>query len=198
MNATGTSTVRLTPEEYLTRERLAESKSEYVDGVVYAMAGGSPRHAVIQGNISSLVWISVRHGHCQMFSSDMKIWAQAANSYFYPDVSVVCGTPRYSDGVHQDAVENPKLTLEVLSPSTERFDRTRKFMMYRSIPSLEQYVLVAQDEPRVEVFTRDPRGFWVFTDYADLEAIADFSAIVVQVPLAAIYERIEFEELPVR
>ena len=196
MNATASPTLRLTAEEYLVRERLAASKSEFVDGVVYGMPGGSAKHSLIQTNVSSMVWNGVRNGACTMFSNDMKIWAPAENSYFYPDVSVVCGSPRYIVGVHQDAVENPKFILEVLSPSTERFDRTRKFKMYRSIPGFEQYVLVAQDEPRVEVFTRNPQGFWVFTDYTDLESVADFGVIGVQLPLATIYERIAFEPLP--
>ena len=196
MHATATSEFRLTQDEYLVRERLAASKSEYVDGIVYAMAGGSSKHALIQTNITATVWNGIGERGCLTYSSEMKIWAPAAKAYFYPDLSVVCDVPKYREGTQQDALENPTLLLEVLSPSTANYDRTRKFSMYRSIPSLRQYVLVAQDEPRVEIFTKDPQGFWIFTDYTDLEAIADFNAIDITVPLAAIYKRIEFDEFP--
>ena len=196
MNATASPTLRLTAEEYLVRERLAASKSEFVDGVVYGMPGGTPRHATIQANLSGGIWAQLRTKNCQLFSADLRVWAPQAHAYFYPDLSVACEPPQFSGGAHQDALANPKFILEVLSPSTERFDRTRKFKMYRSIPGFEQYVLVAQDEPRVEVFTRNPQGFWVFTDYTDLESVADFGVIGVQLPLATIYERIAFEPLP--
>jgi Uma2 family endonuclease len=190
MNAGASTAVRMTPEEYLIRERAAETRSEYMDGALHAIAGGSPRHALLQTSLSALLWAKLRDRDCLAFSSDMKVWIPAKRAFFYPDLSVACNPPTYFNG---DALENPSLIIEVLSPSTERFDRTRKFAMYRSIPSLRQYVLVSQDEPLVEVLTKSPEGFWIYMDYAELDSVVSFSAIGVEAPLAEIYERIVFD-----
>jgi Uma2 family endonuclease len=191
--STSPAPLRISPQQYLEQERLAAAKSEYVAGEIFAMAGGTSAHARIQMNLYRELANDLRQSAWEPFSSDMKVWAPEAGSFFYPDVSVVCGRPVYfGGGAAEDAIENPILIVEVLSPSTEKFDRGRKFRMYRSIPSLKQYVLVAQDEPRVEFYSKDPNGFWIYSEHVSLDALADFSAIQVRVPLASIYERVEF------
>jgi Uma2 family endonuclease len=192
--STSTAPLRLTPQQYLEAERVATFKSEYFDGEPFAMAGGTRSHGYIQANLYGEFWNHLRGTTCRYFASDTKVWAPEQSSFFYPDLSVVCGPAVYFGGgaTMEDVIENPILILEILSPSAEKFDRGRKFRMYRSIPSLKQYVLVAQDEPRVELYSKDPNGFWIYSEYASLDAIADFSAIQVQIALAHIYEQVEF------
>jgi Uma2 family endonuclease len=190
MNASVAPFVKLTPEEYLVRERAAEFKSEYVDGVVYAMSGASYSHSTIQMNLSGLFWSALEGQPCAPHGSDIKVWAPAAKAFFYPDILVVCGKPNY---ISKDVVENPTFVLEVLSPSTEHYDRTRKFDMYQTIPSLQQYALVYQGEPRVEILTRTPQGFWTYKSFIGLDAIADFDSVGVTAALARIYGRIDFD-----
>jgi Uma2 family endonuclease len=189
MDASVARLVRISPEEYLIRERAAAYKSEYIDGVVYAIAGGSPRHSMLQSNVVAILWASLEESPCTTHGSDLKVWAASARSFFYPDATVICGEPKYTSN---DALVNPSFLLEVLSPSTEHFDRTRKFDMYQTIPSLKQYALVYQDEPRVETLTKSEQGFWVFRSFAGLEATADFDAIGVKAAISKIYSRIEF------
>ena len=183
---------RITPEEYLEQERKAQSRSEYVDGVVRAMAGGSYRHAVIISNVTRSLGNSLEASECTVVSSDMRVWIPAAKTFCYPDSLVICGQARFS-GIRYDVVENPLVIVEVLSDSTETYDRGQKFRMYRSIPDLRQYVLISQNEPLTEVFTRDQQGFWLLREYAGLESVADLDAVQVQLPLAAIYRRVAFE-----
>ena len=194
MRAMGTPAIHhpITPEEYLEQERKAEFRSEYVDGVVYEMSGGSYRHAVIISNVARSLGNSLEGSECAVVSSDMRVWIPAAKTFCYPDSLVICGQPRFS-GLRSDIVENPLLIIEVLSDSTETYDRGQKFRKYRSIPDLRQYVLISQREPLVEVFTRDQQGFWLLREYAGLESTADLDAVQVLLPLQAIYQRVVFE-----
>jgi Uma2 family endonuclease len=189
--STSPAPLRITPQQYLEDERRASFKSEYVDGDVYLMTGASEPHTSIASNTIMALGPELRPRSCKIYGGDLKVWIPANFAFVYPDLTIVRGKPRMHDG-RGDVIENPLVIFEILSPSTEKFDRGRKFRMYRSIPSLKQYVLVAQDEPRVELYTRDPNGFWIYSEYASLDAIADFSAIQVQIALAHIYEQVEF------
>jgi Uma2 family endonuclease len=181
---------RLSPEEYLQRERQADFKSEYYDGTVRAMAGATRTDVQIVQNVARFLGNSLEGGACETYTSDLKVWIAAATTFCYPDVLVICGETRYLAG-RTDAVENPKVIFEVLSESTETYDRRHKFRKYKMIPELEQYVLVAQDEPVVEVFSRRELGFWLVGEFSGLEAMADLHSIGVAIPLKAIYRNVD-------
>ena len=182
---------RLTPEEYLDFERDSFERNEYVDGFICAMSGGTPKHARIAANLIAQLESKFEDGPCQSYGSDLKVWIPKAKAFLYPDVSVVCGELRMKPG-SKEAVENPKVVIEVLSDSTERYDRTKKFRLYKSIPELRHYVLIQQNEPWVDVFTSDDRGFWYQREYTGLDAAIELEAIDVQLPLSAIYRKVDF------
>ncbi len=153
---------KMTPEEYLEFERASEEKHEYVDGEVYAMSGGTIEHSLISGNIVRELGAALRHQPCVVLTSDMRLKVEATGNYFYPDASVVCGGAALADG-KRDNLLNPQVIFEVLSRSSEEYDRGKKFAEYRTIPSLSDYVLVSQTEMKVEHFRRQPDGQWRIT-----------------------------------
>jgi Uma2 family endonuclease len=141
----------ITPEEYLQAERRAEFKSEYYQGQVFAMAGGTLRHHRIATNVTARLVSALEGGSCQVFNSDMRVYIPATGLYTYPDATVVCGTPEV---VQTDNLVNPIVIVEVLSPSTERHDRTTKFFHYQSIPSLKEYLMVSPQSHSITQCTR--------------------------------------------
>jgi Uma2 family endonuclease len=153
----------LTEEEYLQIERLAETKSEYHDGRMYAMSGGSPRHALLANNIGAILRGQMPPG-CHTYNSDLRIKVARAEVFTYADCSVICGELQYA-GDRKDVVLNPILIVEVLSPSTEAYDRGKKFQLYRTIPSLREYLLIAQDERHVEQYSKQNAEGWLFREY---------------------------------
>jgi Uma2 family endonuclease len=184
---------RLTPEQYLELERKAEFKSEYLDGEIYAMAGASLDHSAITANLTSEVVQQLRGTPCQVLTSDTKIRPGYASLYSYPDLSVICGEPIFHDK-HKDILLNPKVIFEVLSPSTERFDRGAKFLRYQIIDTFTDYVLIAQDEPRVEHFIRQEDGSWRYLIVRGLESRLHIASIDCAISLAGLYDRINFPE----
>jgi Uma2 family endonuclease len=182
----------LTPEQYLEIDRASESRNEYYKGRMWAMSGGSYRHAVIIASLSRALGNALDSGPCGVTSSDVRICAAADGLYTYPDIMVVCGEPEFADG-RTDTLLNPTLVIEVLSPSTEGYDRGLKFAQYRRIESLEEYALVSQTEPRVEVFRRQEGGHWLLSEFVGLEAVAHFNSVDAGVSLARIYNRIVFD-----
>jgi Uma2 family endonuclease len=181
----------LTPEDYLAIERQAETKSEYLDGEMFAMTGGSFPHNAIIGNINGALWQRLRRKPCQICPNDQRVHIPATGLYTYPDVVVVCGEPRLQDE-HQDTLLNPTLIIEVLSPTTEAYDRGKKFEHYRSIESLVEYLLVVQSEPHVEHYLRQDGNRWLFTETAGLEATLALPSLHCELALAEIYEKISF------
>jgi Uma2 family endonuclease len=182
--------LKVTPREYLQRERAAEERHQLVDGEVFAMAGASRAHNLIGLNLGSELRAQLKGRPCEVYATDMRVAVEARGLYTYPDVVVVCGEPRFLDA-ERDTLLNPTVLIEVLSPSSERFDRGRKFAQYRSLPSLREYVLVAQDECRVERYTR--RGEeWVLTEFTRAEDGLNLESIGCAVPLREIYARVEF------
>jgi hypothetical protein len=175
----------LTEEEYLAIERAAEFKSEFHDGQMYAMSGGSFNHSVLGARIISLLSSQVRKA-CRVLNSDMRVRIQSTGLYTYPDCSVVCGEPQFFRD-QQDVLVNPILVVEVLSPSTENFDRGKKFASYRTIPSLREYLLVHQDERHVEHFSQQPDGNWLLIDHMGEDATVSIATLSVQLPLSALY-----------
>lgn len=149
----------MTPQEYLRLERRATVKHEYHDGVIVAMAGASRKHNLIVGDTNASLIAQLRARPCETYTSDMRVAIPARNSYTYPDIVGVCDEPQFEDA-EVDTLLNPALIIEVLSSSTERYDRTGKFALYRSIPSLDEYLLIAQDEYRIDYYRRTPDGLW--------------------------------------
>jgi len=183
--------LRLSQDEYLAIERAAPFRSEYFNGRMYAMAGGSYRQAVVINNLAFALRIDLANRRCQVTTSDVRVRVDPGGLYTYPDVVVVCGEPLYADS-HRDTILNPVFIVEVLSPSTEAYDRGFKSAQYRSMASLQEFALVSQAEPRIEIFRRRPEGGWFFTEAAGLEAVGRIESIACTLPLAAVYENVAF------
>jgi Uma2 family endonuclease len=184
-------TPRLTPEEYLAIERAAEFKSEYYDGQMFAMSGGTFPHVLTISNLSYSIRNALSGRGCRVLSSDLRVRA-SGSAYCYPDVAVVCETPRFADD-QKDTLLNPTVLVEVLSKSTWAYDRGIKFAQYRKIESLQEYVLVWQSEPHIEVYQRGPGSEWILREFAGIDAVAHLSSVGCDIPLAAVYEGVSFE-----
>jgi Uma2 family endonuclease len=184
-----------TPEEYLERERLADYKSEYFAGEIFAMAGAGRTHNLISGNVSASLTAQLRDRPCEVYANDMRVQADQARQYSYPDVVVACGEPHFRDG-HEDTLSNPIVIVEVLSPSTEANDRGEKFMRYRQVASFTDYVLMSQNARHVEHFVKQPDGSWRMTE-ADGEDTILLSSIGCVLSLADAYNKVT-PEPPVR
>ena len=178
-------------EEYLDLERLSEIRHEFLDGTVYAMAGESPTHSAICFNLAGSLHPQLRGTPCKGFSPNMKVRAGEAGLYAYPDLAVAYGETFFHDR-HGDVLTNPSVIFEVLSRSTEAYDRGEKFERYKAIETLTDYVLVSQDRPRLEHFSRRPDGTWSRTEVSGLESSLGIASINCRVPLAEVYDRIEF------
>ncbi len=181
----------LTPAEYLAMERQSETKNDYWDGEVYALAGTSRNHNLIVTNITISLGTQVKGRPCEVYPGDMRVKAAAHAAYTYPDVVVVCGQPEFEDH-ERDTLLNPTVLIEVLSPSTEAYDRGAKFEAYRSLPSLADYLLVAQDRAAVEHYTRQVDDRWLLTAYAGLNAVVQIESIGCELRLADLYDKVEF------
>ena len=184
---------RYTPAEYYALERDAPYKSDYYDGEIFAMAGGSGEHSDITSNIIIAIGSRLRGGPCRVRESNQRLKVRATGLRAYPDASVYCGNVEYDvdDPDHQTAL-NPTVVIEVLSPSTEAYDRGFKAQNYRRIESLKAYVIVAQDRPHAEVYHRQADGDWSLSDARGLDAVMRLEAIGVEVPLSEVYDRVEF------
>jgi Uma2 family endonuclease len=182
----------ITPEEYLHRERAAVDKSEYLKGEIFAMPGGSQNHSAIATNITIEFGIGLRsQRRCRVFNSDFRIYSLATGLYTYADVLVVCGQPQTYE---TDNLLNPTIVFEVLSPSTQSYDRGDKFMHYRSIPSVSEYVLVAQERVFIEHWTAAEQKRWtLIREYQSLEdTVALLSIAPVALAVEDIYRDIQF------
>jgi Uma2 family endonuclease len=182
---------RFTPEEYLVRERAAEYKSEYYRGDIFAMAGASLAHNLIVKNLIRRLDEALDGRNCAVLPGDMRVKCPTG-LYTYPDVVITCERPEFDDE-RRDTLVNPQVLIEVLSPSTEAYDRGKKFEHYRTIPSLREYVLVAQDHAAVERFVR-PAGSepWSWTVQNSLDDVCELTCIGCRVLLSDIYRNVEF------
>jgi Uma2 family endonuclease len=179
----------LTAEQYLALDRAAEFRSEFVHGQIFAMAGGTNAHALIQGNVFAELHVALRNTACRPFGSDSRLMV-SDEAYVYPDVTVVC-TKQQSTGPDKDLLIDPVAIFEVLSPSTEKYDRGVKSRLYRGIDSLRDYILVSQEEIYIERLTRTPNGVWTVRDYLGLAEELKIDSIGVSIPLRRIYDRVD-------
>jgi Uma2 family endonuclease len=180
----------LTPEQYLEIERKAQTKSEYYRGEMFAMSGASWPHVLLTSALNAILYRQVGPRGCSVGSSDMRVLVSGTGLYTYPDLFVLCGEPRFAESQF-DTLLNPVVIAEVLSPSTEAYDRGRKFEHYRTIESLRHYVLVAQDRMNVDVFTPE-NGRWVMTSANSAGATVRLEAIGCEIPLGELYEKVIF------
>ena len=183
---------KYTPEEYVALEEKAEYKSEYVKGYIFKMAGGTEAHITISFNATKLFADKLR-GKCRAYQSDMKVWVEEVGTYFYPDVTVVCGERRFHKG-KRDIVENPILLVEVLSQSTKEYDKNDKFFTYQHIESFQEYVLISQNQPAVQQYIRQTDGGWKYKATIGLNSEVYFESVDATLSLQEIYDLVEFEE----
>lgn len=181
----------VTPEEYLEIERRAECKSEYYQGEMYAMARAGWIHNLIAANTVAQLINGLRSKPCAATPSDMRVHIPATGLYTYPDVVVVCGEPQFLDG-RRDTVVNPTLLVEILSPSTEAYDRGRKAEHYRSISSLQAYLLISSDRVHVDLYTRQPAEQWLLTSAGSPGDSLDLDAVGYRLSLAELYDKVDF------
>lgn len=184
---------RLTPEDYLAIERGAEFKSEYFNGEIFAMAGASRAHNTIVLNTGSEIRRHLKNRPCKAYVNDMRVKVSPTGLYTYPDLVVVCGKEQFED-TQLDTLLNPTLIIEVLSDSTEAYDRGRKFEHYRHLDSLIEYVLIAQHRPHVESYRRQPDHQWLLTECHGLEGTLRLQTIDCDLALAEVYDKVELGE----
>src|SRR2546423_420275 len=182
----------ISPEEYLRRERLAEHKSEYLNGEIFAMTGASRQHNRITINISSSLNQQLKGRACEVYAVDMRVKVRAFGLYTYPDVAVACSESQFEDDF-VDTLLNPTLLIEVLSQSTERYDRIAKTSYYRTIDSLQGQLLVAQHEVRVEQYLRQPNGQWSQMHYTSPDDVVQLTSIDCSLKLSDVYDKISFD-----
>ncbi len=175
-----------TAQEYLERERLAEYKSEFFGGEIFAMAGASREHNLIKGNVDGELFQRLKGSPCRTRSSDQRVLVPATGLYTYPDVIILCGKGEY-DTADRDTLTNPTAIIEVLSPSTEKYDLGAKFRNYQRIESLIEYILVYQDEAVVERFVRQADGSWGLVSFVGLDATLAFHSVPVRILLSDVY-----------
>ena len=186
--ATAAAQTYFTPEEYLALERKAHCKSEYLSGHIIAMAGASFTHNLIKADTVTVLNNRLRSQNCVAISSDMRVRPSADDAYVYPDVVVVCGEPQFEDEAF-DTLLNPIVIVEVLSPSTEAYDRGEKFRRYQQLASLKEYVLISQEKVQVEHYHRHGEQ-WMLNTYRTIEDVVFFPAIGCELPLRDIYARV--------
>ena len=179
----------LTPQDYLAWERQQETRHEWFDGEVYAMTGASREHNLVCGNTFSALHAQLRGGACEVYNSDMRVRVRETGMYTYPDIVAACGHPEFEDAA-VDTLLNPVLIIEVLSDSTERYDRGAKFGHYRNLPSLQDYLLVAQAECRVEHYRRQDASHWLLSEYRGLEDVIELISVNCRLLVAEMYERV--------
>jgi Uma2 family endonuclease len=182
-----------TPEEYLALEEVAEDKSEYRDGEIVPMTGGSTDHNDIAGNLYAHLKFALRQQPYKVFIGDVRLWIPAYRLFTYPDVMLISGEPVfYSD--RNDTVTNPQMIVEVLSKSTRNYDQGDKFDAYRTIPEFQEYILVDQYQIYVKQFVKTAEGYWLLKDYRDTQQTLAFTSIDFTIHLEEIYEGVEMQE----
>ncbi len=180
-------------DEYLALERASAVKHEWIDGEIVAMTGASAAHNLICASTAFVLYAQLRQRACRLYLSDMRVKIQATGLYTYPDLSVVCGDSQFSDE-QCDTLLNPTLIIEVLSPTTERYDRGKKFQHYRKQASLREYVLIAQDRPHIERYLRQTDDSWQLIDAHGIDASLTLVSIGCTLQLAEVYEQVSFNQ----
>lgn len=181
----------LTEREYLELERVSTVKHEYYAGTIFAMSGASEQHNLIASNVNALIYLQLRGRGCRIYPSDMRIKVLQTGLNTYPDLTIVCGPPEFTEPTKRDTLINPMVIIEILSPSTERYDRGMKFQQYRTIATLQEYVLIAQDAHHIERYTRHDSHMWMLTEADGSEASITLSSLNITLSLADIYEQVD-------
>ena len=182
------------PEEYLVLEEAADYKSEYIDGEIIPMAGGSTNHNQIAGNFYAELSFAFKKLDYRVFMSDVRLWIPQRRIYTYPDVMVVVGEPEYYNN-RTDTITNPRVIIEVLSPSTKGYDRSKKFEAYRTIPTFEEYLLLDQTRIYIEHFSKTDNKRWSFGEYNESDEAIALSSVSFEIALADIYNKVNFEQV---
>jgi Uma2 family endonuclease len=190
MTIAATQSKPCTAEDYLTAEVQSDTRNEYRNGEIIPMTGGTPAHNQLSSALNALLWFALRGQPYNVFVTDQRLWIPDRNIYTYPDVMV---TPRPAELMpnRKDTVMNPILLVEVLSASTESYDRGEKFAAYRTIPTVQEYVLIAQDQPLVEQYVKQSESEWLFAETRGLEQGVTLRSVEVEIALADLYEAIE-------
>ncbi len=183
----------MTPEEFLAFERASDEKHEYRDGVIVAMSGAKRAHNLISVNIGSNLHASLKKKDCETYMSEMRVFVPSVRLYTYPDIVVVCGEPQFIDDEF-DTLTNPLLLIEILSESTEGYDRGLKFQNYRSIDSLKEYVLVSQTTASIEKYVKHGDGFWLLSEATGLDAAITLDSIDCTLSLTDVYDKVRFDD----
>lgn len=183
----------VTEAEYLLRERGGATRHEYYDGKIYAMTGGTEPHNLITGNALAALHVQLRQQPCRVYQRAMRVRVAATGLNTYPDGAVVCGRPEFVDGA-RDTLTNPVVIIELLSPSTERYDRGMKFQHYRTIETLQDYLLIAQDRPYIEHYRRQAGGEWLLREAAGLDAALTIESIACRLLLGDVYEKVDLDD----
>lgn len=189
MNSTARIQPTMTPEEYADWERQQPERHEYFAGELFSQAGGTRRHSLIGTNAARALGNLLKAGDCQVHGSDMRVHIEATGYQAYPDVSVVCPP---LEGNSDEVITNPVLLVEVLSPATADFDRGTKFGHYRQIPTLKEYLVFWQDEPRVEQHSRTAEGNWLLREYSGTDAILKLDCLGCSLPMSDVYDKVSF------
>ncbi len=186
---------RLTEAEYLEIERRAPIKSEFLDGEMFAMSGGTSAHSLIAANMTRAIGNQLEGSPCVVYTSDLRVKVQPDGLYTYPDLSVACGGEEFADE-NNDTLLNPVVIVEILSDSREAYDRGKKFALYRQIPSLREYVLVSQHQPLLEQFIRQENAEWLLRVVSGLESKLSLSSIAITIEMAKIFANVRFVPSP--
>jgi Uma2 family endonuclease len=183
-----------TPDEYFFYEDRADYKSEYSQGQIYMMAGGSPEHSLIAANITTILNIALANSNCRTYNSDLKVGSKPKGFFTYPDVTVVCGKLEFVEE-RSDTITNPKVIVEILSPSTNKYDRTTKFDFYKDLDQFETYILIDSTKPEVEIRQRVAEQQWIVQTYNTLEQTFKITSLGLdlEIKLVSIYAKVEFE-----
>ncbi|CAN5357758.1 Uma2 family endonuclease [soil metagenome] len=183
----------VTPDEYLEFERAALEKHEYLNGEIFAMSGASLRHGRISANITTSFGQQFKKGSCEVFHSDLRVHIPRTGLFTYPDIIVVCGNPQLRDDAFLDTLLNPDMILEVLSPSTQDYDRGDKFEHYRTVESLKEYVLIWQDKKRAARYSKQDSGSWVLTDFIGEDSVIELTSVKGLLSFEDIYDKVKFD-----
>jgi Uma2 family endonuclease len=181
-------------DEYFALEQASDARFEYWDGEIICMSGGSRAHGMISSNVHASLALALRGGRCRAFTGDAAVWTPTLPPYRYPDASAACGELQYKNINGLDAIVNPVLVVEVTSPSTIGRDEGEKFVAYQAIPTLREYVLVSQDEPRVTHYTRGDGGAWERRDVTDMDASLELESVGSALKMRDIYDGLKFAD----
>jgi len=191
MSASPQVAVKITPQEYLAFERQATEKHEFVDGIIYAMSGASKEHNFISSNITGELYLAFKKRPCVVCANDMRVKVNESD-YVYPDVVAVCGDAQFEDNTF-DTLSNPTVIIEILSDSTERYDKGRKAELYRALPTMQDYVLISQTHCYMEHYHRQTATQWLFTIISQMDEKLTLPSVNVTIAVQDIYDKVSFK-----